>query len=59
MKAPGSNNPDIPNLKPRDYQAFFEDLASPASPSEALRAAFRRRKDFPAGLFGIEQADDS
>jgi uncharacterized protein (DUF1778 family) len=59
MKAPGSNNPDITNLKPRDYKAFFEDLASPASASEALRAAFRPRKDFPAGLSGIEQADDS
>lgn len=59
MKAPGSNNPDITNLKPRDYKAFFEDLASPASASEALRAAFRPRKDFPAGLFGIEQAGDA
>ena len=24
MKAPDSNNPDITNLKPRDYQAFFD-----------------------------------
>jgi uncharacterized protein (DUF1778 family) len=59
MKAPGSSNPNITNLKPRDYQAFFEALASPAAPSEALRAAFRRRKDFPADLYDIEQAGDS
>ncbi|MGL4236005.1 MULTISPECIES: type II toxin -antitoxin system TacA 1-like antitoxin [Paracoccaceae] len=59
MKAPDSNNHDITNLKPRDYQAFFDALDSPASPTEALRAAFRRRKDFPAGLYGIKQADDS
>ena len=59
MKAPGSNNPDITNLKPRDYKAFFDALDSPASPTEALRAAFRRRNDFPAGLHGIAQADES
>jgi uncharacterized protein (DUF1778 family) len=59
MKAPDSNNPDITNLKPRDYQAFFDALDSPASPTEALRAAFRRRNDFPAGLHGIAQADES
>ena len=59
MKAPDSNNPDITNLKPRDYQAFFDALDSPASPTEALRAAFRRRNDFPAGLHGIAQADAS
>jgi uncharacterized protein (DUF1778 family) len=59
MKAPDSNNPDTTNLKPRDYQAFFDALDYPASPTEALRAAFRRRNNFPAGLYGIEQADDS
>ena len=44
MKAPDSNNPDITNLKPRDYQAFFEALDSPPSPTAALRAAFRMQK---------------
>ena len=44
MKAPGSNNPDITNLKPCDHQAFFEALDSPSSPTEALRVAFLRQK---------------
>lgn len=59
MKAPDSNNHDITNLKPRDYQAFFDALDSPASPTEALRAAFRRRNDFPCRLPESEKADDS
>ncbi len=59
MKAPDGNCPDITNLKPCDHQAFFDALDSLASPTEALRAAFRRRNDFPAGFHGIEQADDS
>jgi uncharacterized protein (DUF1778 family) len=59
MKAPDSNNPDITNLKPRDYSAFFDALDSPASPTAALRAAFRRRNDCPAGLHDIAQADES
>ena len=58
MKAPDSNNHDITNLKPRDYQAFFDALDSPASPTEVLRAAFRRRNDFPADLQDTKQADD-
>ncbi|AWB50697.1 hypothetical protein HYN69_19145 (plasmid) [Gemmobacter aquarius] len=45
-------------LRPCDYQAVFEALDSPASPTEALRAAFRRRNEFPAGIHDIEQADD-
>ena len=58
MKAPSETSPDVTNLKSGDHQAFFEALDSPATPTEALRAAFRRRNDFPAGHHGIEQADD-
>lgn len=57
MKAPCDNSPDVTNLRPCDHQAFFEALDSPASPTEALRAAFRRRNDFPAGIHDIEQAE--
>lgn len=59
MKAPGENCSDVTNLKPCDHQAFFEELASPASPTEAVRAAFRKRNDFPCGLPESEKADDS
>ena len=59
MKAPSGNSPDVTNLRPCDHQAFFEALDSPASPTEALRAAFRRRNDFPADLLDTKQADDS
>ncbi|WP_425073780.1 DUF1778 domain-containing protein [Sagittula sp. S175] len=45
MKVANSNSPDVTNLKPSDHQAFFEVLDSPPSPTEALRAAFRRRKE--------------
>ena len=45
MKSANSNSPYITNLKPSDYQAFFEVLDSPPSPTEALRAAFRRQKE--------------
>jgi hypothetical protein len=58
MKAPGDNSVDVTNLKPCDHQAFFDALDSPASPTEALRAAFRRRNDFLCGLPDIEKADD-
>lgn len=58
MTAASGNSPDITNLKPCDHQAFFEALDSPASPTEALRAAFRRRNDFPADFHDIKQADD-
>jgi uncharacterized protein (DUF1778 family) len=58
MKAPSDNSPDVTNLRPCDHQAFFEVLDSPASPTETLRAAFRRRNDFPAVIHDIEQADD-
>jgi uncharacterized protein (DUF1778 family) len=44
MKAPGDISPDITTLKPCDHQVFFDALDSPASPTEALRAAFRRAK---------------
>jgi uncharacterized protein (DUF1778 family) len=57
MKASGDNNSDVTKLKPCDHQAFFEALDSPASPTEALRTAVRRRNDCPAGLHDIEQAD--
>jgi uncharacterized protein (DUF1778 family) len=58
MKAPRDISPDVTNLKPCDHQAFFEALDSPVSPTEALRAAFRRRNDCPADLHDIKQADD-
>ncbi|MDZ4136969.1 MAG: hypothetical protein U1D06_15475 [Paracoccaceae bacterium] len=58
MKENEGNSPDVTNLKPCDHQAFFEALDSSASPAEALRAAFRRRKHFPAGLHDFTQSDD-
>jgi uncharacterized protein (DUF1778 family) len=58
MKAPTANSPDVTTLKPCDHEAFFVALDSPASPTDALRAAFRRRNDFPAGLHDIKQATD-
>jgi len=57
MKAPSENSPDVTYLKSGDHQAFFEVLDSPASPTETLRAAFRRWNDFPAGIHDIEQAE--
>ena len=45
MKSANGNSPDITNLKPCDYQAFFEALESPSSPTEALRVAFLRQKE--------------
>jgi uncharacterized protein (DUF1778 family) len=44
MKSANGNSPDITNLKPCDYQAFFEALDVPSSPTEALRIAFLRQK---------------
>jgi hypothetical protein len=58
MKAPSHFSPDITSMKPCDHQAFFQALDSPASPTEALSAAFRRRNDCPADLHDIKQADD-
>ena len=45
MKSANGNSPDITNLKPCDYQAFFEALESPSSPTEALRIAFLMQKE--------------
>ena len=59
MKGPGENCSDVTYLKPCDHQAFFDALASPASPTEAVRTAFRRRNDFPCGLPESEKAEDS
>lgn len=58
MKAPSDNSPNVTNLRSCDHQAFFESLDSPASPTEVLRAAYRRRNDCPADLHDIKQADD-
>ena len=44
MKSANGNSPDITNLKPCDYQAFFEALDARSSPTEALRIAFLRQK---------------
>jgi uncharacterized protein (DUF1778 family) len=57
MKSANGNSPDVTNLKPCDHQAVFEALDSPSSPTEALRAAFRRRYDVPAAIQDTKQAD--
>jgi len=59
MKAPDGNSADITRLKPCDHQAFFDALDFSASLTEASRAAFRRRNDFPCGLPESEKAEDS
>lgn len=59
MKAPDGNSADITRLKPCDHQAFFDALDSPASPTEASHAAFRRQNDFPCGLPESEKAEAS
>lgn len=58
MKAPSDISPDITTLKRCDHQAFFEALDSPGSPTEALCAAFRRRKHFRAGKHDFTQSDE-
>lgn len=58
MKENEGNSPDFTTLNPCDHQAFFEALDSPASPTEALRAAFRRRTDCHADLQDIMHAND-
>ncbi len=58
MKASSRNSPDVTNLKPCDHQAVFEALDSPASPTEALRAAFRRQKQFAADLHDTKPANE-
>ena len=58
MKENAGNSPDLTNLKPCDHQAFFDALGSPASPSEALSAAFRRQKEFPADRHKTKPAND-
>lgn len=50
MKPANDNSAEVTNLKPRDHLAFFEALDCPPSPTEALRAAFRRRREFLADL---------
>ncbi|WP_306043883.1 DUF1778 domain-containing protein [Mameliella sp. MMSF_3455] len=45
MKQANDNSAGVTNLKPCDHQSFFEALDSPPSPTEALRTAFRRRKE--------------
>ncbi|WP_434622799.1 DUF1778 domain-containing protein [Tabrizicola sp. M-4] len=54
MKPANDNSADVTSLKPCDHQAFFEVLDSPPSPTEALRAAFRRRQSS-----FVEQASDT
>ena len=44
MKPANDNSADVTTLKPCDHQAFFEVLDSLPSPTEALRASFRRRQ---------------
>lgn len=44
MKLANDNSADVTNLTPCDHQAFFEALDCPPSPTQALRAAFRRRE---------------
>lgn len=45
MKPANDNSADVTTLKPCDHQAFFEVLDCPPSPTKALRAAFRSRKE--------------
>jgi hypothetical protein len=46
MKPANDNSAEVTNLKPCDHQAFFEAVDFPASPTDVLRAAFRRRGSF-------------
>ena len=41
------NSPDRTDLKPVDHERFFEAMDFPPLPTEALRAAFRRRQETP------------
>ena len=50
MKPANDNSLNVTTLKPCDHQAFFEVLDSPPLPMEALRAAFRRRREFLADI---------
>ena len=50
MKPANDNSADVTTLKPCDHQAFFEALDSPPLPTDALRAAFRRRRKFLADM---------
>lgn len=50
MKPANDNSADVTTLKPCDHGAFFEALDCPPLPAEALRAAFRRRREFLADL---------
>ncbi|NHM18519.1 DUF1778 domain-containing protein [Epibacterium mobile] len=45
MKQANDNSADVTNLKPCDHQPFFEALDCPPPPTDALRAAFRRRRE--------------
>lgn len=58
MNAPSDYSPVVTNLRPCDHQAFFDALDSTTSPTEALRAAFLRWNEYPAGLHDSEQAND-
>jgi uncharacterized protein (DUF1778 family) len=41
----GRINDERTDLKAADHERFFEALDLPPTPTEALRAAFRRRKE--------------
>ncbi|MFM7443561.1 MAG: DUF1778 domain-containing protein [Tabrizicola sp.] len=45
MKPANDKSAEVTNLKPCDHKVFFEALDCPPSPTEALRAAFRRRRE--------------
>lgn len=44
----GSDSPERTNLKAAGHARFFEVLDFSSSPTEALRAAFRRQQDRPS-----------
>ncbi|WP_141135739.1 MULTISPECIES: DUF1778 domain-containing protein [Paracoccaceae] len=50
MKPADENSAEVTNLKPCDHKVLFEALDCPPSPTEALRAAFRRRREFLADI---------
>ena len=58
MQTDSGDSPELTNLKPCDHQAVFDALESPASPTEALRAAFRKQKQFAADLHDTKPAND-
>lgn len=47
MTTSDGNSDKRTDLKPADHERFFGAMDSPPMPSDALRAAFRRRRGAP------------